>query len=474
MVILPVEKRLNWSSPPYILLLIIALNVFIFFFYQLNDPKKIATASEIYTEARLFELEWPAYQKYLDANKKQEQKEWLQDQLKLDMYPLVSEALLMDRGFYPYLLNHPKEIGGADYDRWFEVRRGVNKWVEKTSVVRYGLVPSELGLLTLVSHQFMHGGLMHLLGNLFFLIVCGFAVEAAIGHLRFLIFYLLSGIAGGVGHALLDLSSIQPLVGASGAISGVMAMYLGVFRLKKIEFFYWFYIFVGYFKAPALLILPLYLIKELHGLLGAESNVAYMAHIGGFCAGAILIIALLLFNKNLLNEEYVEQDQSLDEERVIHNQILNALESFNFEKALKLLNSEIENNPSGRFINEQKYLLIKLRVWLNDKSVEPEVNQFLQSKHDGEAHLLKQQAIWRLMQNKFVINNDVALQLAIRFCSLADVSDAESIYKQRKEAGCTDTRMLILAGKLSYFFQSYGNKKKADYYQRQAEAPTSL
>ena len=128
---------------------------------------------------------------------------------------------------------------------------------------------------------------------MFFLVICGFAVEAAIGHLRFLLFYLFSGVVAGVSHAAMDLDSSSVLIGASGSVSAVMAMYLGVFRFKKIEFFYWFFIFVGYFRAPALLILPFYIGKELvQFYTEAGSNVAFMAHAGGFVAGLVLALPI--------------------------------------------------------------------------------------------------------------------------------------------------------------------------------------
>ena len=129
--------------------------------------------------------------------------------------------------------------------RLLDQRRKAVQMLRSTSIARYGLVPSDIRITTLFSHQFMHAGVMHLLGNMVFLILCGFAVEAAIGHWQFLLFYLLSGLAGGLLFTAFDAEGTRPLVGASGAISGVMAMYLWVFRLKKIEFFYWFYAFVG-------------------------------------------------------------------------------------------------------------------------------------------------------------------------------------------------------------------------------------
>src|SRR5690606_22718779 len=206
-----------------------------------------------------------------------------------------------------------------------------------------GLIPAEMEPLSFISYQFLHGDIMHLLGNMFFLVVCGFAVEAAIGHLRFLLFYLITGIAGGLLHALLNPESSTTLVGASGAVSGVMAMYLGVFRLRKIEFFYWFFIFVGYFRAPALLILPVYVGKELVDYFSdGDSNVAFMAHVGGFVAGAALIAATLLLRPRLVDTEYVEQDQERDPFQEGLARVYGYIENFQFQPALKAVQLMIE------------------------------------------------------------------------------------------------------------------------------------
>ena len=159
------------------------------------------------------------------------------------------------------------------------------------STFTYGLTPDKNHLFTYITHQFLHGDIFHLLGNLLFLVVCGFAVEAAVGHLMFVLLYVLAGVAGGVLHVWFNSHSTVPLVGASGAISGVMAMYLMLFRWKKIEFFYWFFIFVGYFRAPALMILPFYIGKEFYYFYtDTSSNVAFMAHVGGFVAGTVAMI----------------------------------------------------------------------------------------------------------------------------------------------------------------------------------------
>merc|ERR1712000_87155 len=104
------------------------------------------------------------------------------------------------------------------YNRWLEGRSEIREQIASISYLRFGLQPNDLSIPDLLIHQFLHGGFMHLLGNMVFLMICGFVVEAAIGHIAFLAFYLIGGVAAGLTHSLINIQSDTPLVGASGAI----------------------------------------------------------------------------------------------------------------------------------------------------------------------------------------------------------------------------------------------------------------
>lgn len=143
--------------------------------------------------------------------------------------------------------------------------------------------------LTLLTSLFLHGGFMHLIGNLLFLWVFGDNVEDAMGHRRFLAFFVVCGVIAGIAHALSDPSSQVPTIGASGAISGVLGAYLVLHPRVKI----WVLAFVWLpLKLPAWVVLGLWALLQLANtfLAGAEATgVAWWAHIAGFAAGAGLI-----------------------------------------------------------------------------------------------------------------------------------------------------------------------------------------
>ena len=199
------------------------------------------------------------------------------------------------------------------------------------SVCEYGLIPAELlgrapdgaqvplgaGVvcrlssggtwLSVLSSMFMHGGWLHLIGNLWFLWVFGNNVEDAMGHARFVVFYLACGIAAAGAQTVADPSSVIPMVGASGAISGVMGAYLVLYPRVRVHLLVFLGFFITTIAVPAYLMLVYWMFLQLLGsvptLTGAASGggVAFVAHLGGFVSGAALI---KLFAKRELVEAH--------------------------------------------------------------------------------------------------------------------------------------------------------------------------
>jgi len=172
-------------------------------------------------------------------------------------------------------------------------------------IFQYGAIPYEIVhfeeltpelpapiYFTLFSSMFMHGGLFHLGGNMLYLWIFGDNVEDKLGHFRFFFFYILSGLAASLTHIIISPNSQIPMVGASGAIAGVLGAYFLRFPNSRI----WTLIFFGFFirmvRVPALFVLGFWFILQLlYGLpsIGSQGGgVAWFAHIGGFLAGMLL------------------------------------------------------------------------------------------------------------------------------------------------------------------------------------------
>jgi len=175
-------------------------------------------------------------------------------------------------------------------------------------VYLYGLIPLEISsgdLMvphpvplygTILTSMFVHGGLFHLAGNMLYLWIFGDNVEDSLGRVRYLLFYLLSGVGAAAAQILSDPHSKIPMVGASGAISGVLGAYLLLYphaRVVTLVFFGW---LVRVIEIRALIVLGFWIVVQLvSGLLtwGAQvGGVAWFAHVGGFVAGLVMVIPL--------------------------------------------------------------------------------------------------------------------------------------------------------------------------------------
>jgi membrane associated rhomboid family serine protease len=204
---------------------------------------------------------------------------------------------------------------GANVAAWILVQGMGSDPALARSVCQLGLIPAEflgrvlpgtqvplgpdeactlgLGLhwYTPLTSMFMHGGWFHLIGNMWFLWLFGNNVEDSMGHFRYVAFYLLCGLAAAATQTFMSPSSIVPMVGASGAISGVMGAYVVLYPRVRVHMLIVLFVFITRIAVPAYLMLGYWFLLQLLGGSAAqgEGGVAFWAHVGGFLAGAFLI-----------------------------------------------------------------------------------------------------------------------------------------------------------------------------------------
>jgi membrane associated rhomboid family serine protease len=155
-------------------------------------------------------------------------------------------------------------------------------------------------IATIFTSMFMHGGLFHVAGNMLYLWIFGDNVEDTLGHGRFLLFYLLSGVAAALAQIAVHPDSRIPMVGASGAVSGVLGAYLLLFPYARVLVLLIFGFFFRIVRWPASIVLGLWIVVQfLNGLItvsvaagGAAGGTAWFAHIGGFLAGIVLLFLM--------------------------------------------------------------------------------------------------------------------------------------------------------------------------------------
>ncbi|MBU1356690.1 MAG: rhomboid family intramembrane serine protease [Candidatus Edwardsbacteria bacterium] len=206
----------------------------------------------------------------------------LKDDIPSSRFPVVNTILIALNGlvfFYEVGLGHE-----------------VSQFIQ-----RFGMIPANLmnqgfgGWGNIFSSMFIHGGWEHIIGNMLYLFIFGDNVEDALGHFRYLLFYLLCGIAAAWGHILFNPHSIIPTVGASGAVAGVLGAYLLLYPRARVLTVIPIGIFIRIIKVPAVLVLGFWIVLQLlFGLIslplpGEQSGgIAWFAHIGGFFTGMLL------------------------------------------------------------------------------------------------------------------------------------------------------------------------------------------
>jgi membrane associated rhomboid family serine protease len=199
-------------------------------------------------------------------------------------------------------LTKPQEVRAkVPYRIWYDKGHERIQFRQVTITVPQAPGPFPI-FLTLFTSMFMHGGLLHLVGNMWFLAVFGRNVECAFDHGRFLLFYLGCGVAGGLVYTATDPSSVIPCLGASGAISGVMGAYVAIHPLNPIGL--WFGVYMGVIKLPAFVVVGVwFLFQYLAAFESLEyagtklGGTAYWDHLGGFVFGMLTVWATVAYLK---------------------------------------------------------------------------------------------------------------------------------------------------------------------------------
>jgi membrane associated rhomboid family serine protease len=159
-------------------------------------------------------------------------------------------------------------------------------------VQAFGVVPADFSWFTVLSSMFLHGGWLHFLGNMLYLWIFGDNVEDRLGHLRYLVFYLFCGAIAALGQSITNPYSVVPMVGASGAIAGVMGAYFVLYPHSRVLTAVFIFFYLDLVEIPAIFFLGIWFFMQLFsgvGSIGADAasgGVAFWAHVGGFIAGA--------------------------------------------------------------------------------------------------------------------------------------------------------------------------------------------
>jgi membrane associated rhomboid family serine protease len=210
----------------------------------------------------------------------------IRDTIRSDTYPIVNIVIIA--------------VNVAVFFVELSLGQGLNKFIYV-----YGLVPARYAtpeisvyfttgqqVIAFLTFMFLHGGFLHLLGNMWSLYIFGDNVEDRLGHLRYLVFYLLCGLASGVSHLALNWHSDVPTIGASGAIAGVMGAYFILYPRAKVLTLVPIFFFLHFVELPAFLFLGIWFLFQFLSAAGSSAQmggIAWWAHIGGFMFGIMFL-----------------------------------------------------------------------------------------------------------------------------------------------------------------------------------------
>jgi membrane associated rhomboid family serine protease len=428
----PLNDKPDWRNPPWMTILLIVVNCAIFFGWQQPEDAAWDKAAEYYLKSDLPRLELPRYVEHLrklDERRAREAAERIEAALASGHAELGLRFMEWDQGFVE-ALNAGSVIGtdDPDYRRWREQRASFEQLKPPPFTHRWASNPADWRPVTMVTAAFLHGSIGHLIGNMVFLFAFGYTVELALGRGRYLAFYLLAGCAGEVGDLLARWGSPVIGLGASGAISGLMAMYAMIYGRRRIRFFYQLLFYFDYVKAPAIILLPAWIAHEfLQQWLNPAGGVAYMAHAGGLIGGALLLA---------VNKRLSPQSLKVPPEAPAHDGF--ATEKARAEAALKAMNLDAAREAYARLVALRPSDRDVLGKYFNLAKLAPAGEHFHDAARrvfalDGDdpqtMHLVHGafRDYWTAAKPRPRLGVEQMARLAVRFARFGQLADAERL-----------------------------------------------
>ncbi len=424
LLIFPAERRINWSRPPLATLGLILINVLVFFFFQADENEDYNKALDYYLNSPLVSLEYKKYYRF----KNPQVPEYEVQKIIPDKKDI--QALIIDDDWNAKVAQGLFERDSIEYANWRNYRNKFNSLMLDVAFYGQGLRPAEYSFWNNISYMFLHGDSSHLLGNMVFLLIFGFSLEIILGVTKYLGMYLLTGLASGAFFTLLNAHSYMPLIGASGAVSGLMGCYAVVYGFRKIQFFYWVVSYFNYIKLPALVVLPVWVLKEVWEYASNPgSSVAYMAHVGGLLSGALL--TFLIQQQYQVNKKYLEGSDEEDERDPIAEDLesaLNAMRNLRFNKAQAILHRVLKVQPANIRALELIYHVQKLKPKQSSfKALIEQIFNITRNERDLDEWVHGIYTEYRKLNPQGGLSLSRLIELCNRFSRSGFTADAEAI-----------------------------------------------
>ncbi|KQW64329.1 rhomboid family protein [Variovorax sp. Root411] len=369
---IPLENKPSWRNPPWMTVLLILVNMIVWWGPQRSEENARERAAHYYVNSVLPELELPPFVEWLEKTDPKRGKLARRMLPHEEAYPQLLESLQNDRKYLTKLqADGIITPTNPQYGEWKRDRQQYEAMLPAPFTARWSqdyTKDAEFKPWTWITAAFLHGSTGHLLGNMLFLFLFGFSVELALGRGTYLGFYLLGAVGASALAGWAYAGKDGYGLGASGAISALMGMYAVMYRLKRIRFFYQLFFYFNYVTAPALLLLPAWIVNELmqHWLGG--QGIAYMAHLGGLLTGAALMTGALLLRRVQAPETAAAPEPDRFGEHVAAAQKFGA--AMKFDKACGEWRAAAALRPGDSDT---------LRAWFNTARLQPASDDFHQA-----------------------------------------------------------------------------------------------
>ncbi|MBI9075481.1 MAG: rhomboid family intramembrane serine protease [Desulfatibacillum sp.] len=458
MIVIPLEGKIGWRNPPIVTILLIVINCVVLFGFQTNDSVINEEALDFYCYSGLADIEGDAYINWLDlrgrALPNPENFDIDEQSCFYIYYCMITNDEFMG------LLDADAVISPFDvqYQTWKNLRQEYENLRRQSFQARYALVPAEHIPVTFVTSMFLHGGISHLIGNMIFLWIVGCILEMGVGRVAYLSAYLSLGVFSSLLFWAVNQGSHIPLVGASGAISGLMGAVAVLYGMTRINVFLSTGFYFNYVKVPALILLFFWVGKELFNhYLGGPSSTAYMAHAGGLLGGALggIVYKQIMGQKA---KEFFEEEKP-DETPALLEQARAAIGVLDFNKARPILETVLEAKPNS--LEALKLLFVAEKSQSENPSIHRTTARLLTALGGDSAAVADVYREYRFSVKRPALPAGVHLRVVKALVKQGRLQDAEKIVgaylRQRPEEPGIAPALFVLG----QAYETKGNEEKA-------------
>jgi len=368
MLIIPLHKAVSRKNFPLVTLLLVLLNGAVFAIFQGGDTEVMQQAASYYQESGLEKREWAWLEEFVPGyemefrNQMEQLDRAAENDVAARRIALARSRMVESHpDFLPALRSG--DIIDPDSDRyadWQADRAEFERLMDQSFTRQYMMHYDDVEPVTLLSHMFLHGSVGHLVGNMLFLLLLGILVEGALGPGLFLAAYLVAGLGGSALSLAVHWGTPTGMLGASGAIAGLMGLFTVLYGRLRVRFFYWVWVYFDYVRAPAIVLLPVWLGWELLQFLLAEgSNVAYEAHAGGIATGALIAAGVRALGWQ--RDGFLQEESHREDDREALEAARQDLAALNVTRAKHRLRPLLERNADDTAVLESWYHACKIQ-----------------------------------------------------------------------------------------------------------------